>query len=69
MPPDYNTKRETEDRKRLQMLMPSSPLEVIIEEVIQSIETVDMKLKKFFEIHGTDLQIKREIRSNPRRGK
>jgi hypothetical protein len=69
VPPDYNTKRETEDRKRPHMVMPSSSLGVIIEEVIQSIETVDMKLKKFFEIHGTDLQISREIRSNSRRRK
>ena len=69
VPPDYNTKRKPEDRKTPPMVMPSTPIGVIIEEVIQSIETVDMKLKEFFEIHGTDLQISREIRSNSRRGK
>lgn len=69
VPPDYNTKRELEDRKTPPMVMPSTPIGVIIEEVIQSIETVDMKLKEFFEIHGKDLQISREIRSNSRRGK
>ena len=47
----------------------SSPTEIIIEEVIQSIEAVDRKLEEFFAIHGTDLQISREIRSNFGRGK
>jgi hypothetical protein len=69
VPADYNTKREPEDPKSPNMVMPSSPLRVIIDEVIQSIETVDMKLEEFFEIHGTDLQIVREIGSNSRRGK
>jgi hypothetical protein len=66
---DCNTKREPEERKTAPKVMPSSPLGVILEEVIQSIETVDMKLREFFEIHGTDLQISREIRSNSRRRK
>lgn len=47
----------------------STPQGGIIEEVIQSIETVDRKIEEFFAIHGTDLQISREIRSNFRRGK
>ena len=66
VPPDYNTRRELEDRKRPHMVMPSSPLGVIIEEVVRSIETVDIKLKEFFEIHGTDLEIHGEMRSNSR---
>jgi hypothetical protein len=69
MPLDDNTKHETKDQKGHHTAMPSSPLGVIIEEVIQSIETVDMKLREFFEIHGTDLQISHELRSNDRRGK
>jgi hypothetical protein len=47
----------------------STPQGGIIEEVIQSIETVDRKIEEFFAIHGTDLQISREIRSNFRGGK
>ena len=47
----------------------STPPGGIIEEVIQSIETVDRKIEEFFAIHGTDLQIIREIRSNFRGGK
>ena len=69
VPQDYNTKGGPEDHKSHHMVMPSSPLRVIMEEVIQSIETVDIKLKEFFEIHGTDLQIVRETGSNSRRGK
>lgn len=69
VPPDCNTKGGPEAPKSSHMGMPSSPLRVIIEEVIQSIETVDIKLREFFEIHGKDLQIVREIGSNSRRGK
>jgi hypothetical protein len=47
----------------------STPLGVVIEEVIQSIETVDRKIAEFFAIHGTDLQIVRETQPNFRRGK
>jgi hypothetical protein len=69
MPPSYNTERQPEDPKRPHMVRPSPPLGGVIEEVIQSIEIVDIKLKEFFEIHGTDLQIAREIGSNSRRRK
>ncbi len=29
----------------------------VIKEVIQSIESIDKKLEKFYEIHGTELQV------------
>ena len=47
----------------------SGPPRVVIDEVIQSIETVDRKIEEFFAIHGTDLQISRDKRPNFRRGK
>ena len=47
----------------------STPAGGIIEEVINSIESVDRTLEEFFAIHGADLQTSREIRSNSRRGK
>ncbi|MBW1997800.1 MAG: hypothetical protein JRJ29_07530 [Deltaproteobacteria bacterium] len=33
------------------------PPREVINEVIQSIESVDKKLERFFEIHGTELQV------------
>ena len=42
------------------------PREVIIE-VIQSIERIDKKLEKFYEIHGTELQVPSNNQPNVRR--
>jgi len=42
--------------------------QLIIDEVIQSIETVDRKIEEFFAIHGKDLQISHDKRRNDRRG-
>ncbi len=47
----------------------STSPEGVIEEVIQSIETVDRKMEEFFAIHGTDLQTSRDKRSDFRRVK
>jgi hypothetical protein len=47
----------------------SASPEGVIEEVIQSIETVDRKLEEFFAIHGTDLQTSRDNRPDLRRVK
>jgi len=33
------------------------PPSKVINEVIQSIESIDKKLEKFYEIHGTELQV------------
>jgi hypothetical protein len=42
------------------------PMEVI-NEVIQSIESIDKKLEKFYEIHGTELQVPSNNQPNVRR--
>jgi hypothetical protein len=47
----------------------SDSAEGVIEEVIQSIETVDRKIEEFFTIHGTDLQTGRDKRRDFRRVK
>ena len=46
---------------------PVSP-RLIIDEVIQSIESVDRQIEEFFAIHGKDLQISLDKRRNDRRG-
>jgi ribosomal protein S27E len=35
----------------------SDPLEAVIKDVIQTIETVDKKMEEFYAIHGTELQV------------
>ena len=50
-------------------LVSSTPPGIVIEEVIQSIETVERKITEFLAVHGTDLQIVRETHPNFRRGK
>jgi hypothetical protein len=35
----------------------SVPLQRVLNEVIQSIESVDKKIEQFYEIHGTELQV------------
>jgi hypothetical protein len=44
-----------------------SPYEVI-KEVRESLESVDRKIQKFYEIHATELQVKPEYHPNFRRG-
>jgi hypothetical protein len=39
----------------------------VINEVIQSIESIDKKLEKFYEIHGTELQVPSNNQPNVRR--
>ena len=41
--------------------------EQVINEVIQSIESLDRQLEKFYEIHGTESQVKHDNRSDFRR--
>lgn len=47
----------------------SASPEGIVEEVIESIETVDRKIEQFFAIHGTDLQTSLDSRPDFRRVK
>lgn len=44
----------------------SASPEGVVEEVIQSIETVDKKMEAFFAIHGTDLQTSLDKRPDSR---
>ena len=46
---------------------PVSP-KLVIDEVIQSIETVDRQIERFFAIHGNELQVSHDKRRNDRRG-
>lgn len=43
------------------------PPESVISEVIKSLESVDRKLKKFYEIHGNEMQVNPNNRPNLRR--
>jgi hypothetical protein len=43
------------------------PPREVINEVIQSIESIDKKLEKFYEIHGTELQVPSNNQPNVRR--
>jgi len=43
------------------------PPREVINEVIQSIESIDKKLEKFYEIHGTELQVPSNKQPNVRR--
>ena len=45
----------------------SVPLERAVNEVIQAIESVDKKIRQFYEIHGTELQTPNKNRSTFRR--
>ncbi|UCF85891.1 MAG: hypothetical protein JSV50_09745 [Desulfobacteraceae bacterium] len=40
------------DRKKSR----STPPELVIDEIIQTIERVDRKIEEFYEIHGTELK-------------
>jgi hypothetical protein len=43
------------------------PPESVINEVIKSLESVDRKLKEFYEIHGNEMQVNSNNRPNLRR--
>ena len=43
------------------------PARKVINEVIQSIESIDKKLEKFYEIHGTELQVPSNNQPNIRK--
>lgn len=43
------------------------PPESVISEVIESLESVDRKLKAFYEIHGNEMQVNPKDRPNLRR--
>jgi hypothetical protein len=45
----------------------SDPLEAVIKDVIQTIETVDRKIEEFYAIHGTELQVTPDNRPEFRR--
>jgi len=45
----------------------SVPPREVINEVIQSIESIDKKLEKFYEIYGTELQVPSNNQPNVRR--
>ena len=43
------------------------PPENVISEVVKSLESVDRKLKEFYEIHGNEMQVNPNNRPNLRR--
>ena len=42
--------------------------ELVIDEVLQSIERVDREIQRFYEIHGTELKVISDKQSEFRRG-
>lgn len=55
---------KTEGNKSL-----SVPPDEVIKEVSESIESVDRKIQRFYEIHATELQVTPDNHSGFRRGK